>query len=70
MASAPRSAVHLFRAAAVFALLANIGGSIVAATHSGFECGNWPGCTADALHRARDTNQTRVISNCAFWPVP
>lgn len=49
MASAPRSAVHLFRAAALFALLANIGGSVVAATHSGFECGNWPGCTADAL---------------------
>lgn len=49
MASAPRSAVHLFRAVALFALLANIGGSIVAATHSGFECGNWPGCTADAL---------------------
>lgn len=49
MASAPRTALTLFRLGALFALLANIGGSVVAATHSGFECGNWPGCTADAL---------------------
>ncbi|MFT3875792.1 MAG: hypothetical protein QM708_05140 [Propioniciclava sp.] len=49
MASAPRSAITLFRLGALFALLANIGGAVVAATHSGFECGDWPGCTADAL---------------------
>lgn len=47
--SVPRPLVALFRAAALFTLLAVLGGSVVAATHSGFECGNWPGCNADAL---------------------
>ncbi len=45
----PRWVTHLFRAAGLFTLLAVIGGSLVAATESGFECGNWPGCDVDAL---------------------
>ena len=39
----------LFRAASFFALVAVIMGSVVCATDSGFECGNWPGCTDRAL---------------------
>lgn len=46
---APRYAVVLFRTAAFFALLAVIGGALVCATDSGFECGNWPGCTDRTL---------------------
>ncbi|MFP5415928.1 MAG: hypothetical protein ACLGHZ_03485 [Actinomycetes bacterium] len=45
----PRPVLVLFRVAALFTLLAVIGGSMVAATESGFECGNWPGCSTDAL---------------------
>lgn len=45
----PRWVTHLFRAAGLFTLFAVIGGSLVAATESGFECGNWPGCDVDAI---------------------
>lgn len=49
MTTVPRWVLTLFRSARLFTLLAVIGGTLVAATHSGFECGNWPGCDADAL---------------------
>lgn len=49
MPAVPRSAVILFRVTALFTLLAVLGGAIVCATESGFECGNWPGCTDDAI---------------------
>lgn len=49
MSPVPRPVVILFRVAALFTLLAVVGGSMVAATESGFECGNWPGCFEDAL---------------------
>ncbi len=39
----------LYRLSALFAFLAVLGGAIVCATESGFECGNWPGCNTDAL---------------------
>ena len=39
----------LFRSASFFALVAVIMGAVVCATDSGFECGNWPGCTDRAL---------------------
>ncbi|MGB7963954.1 MAG: hypothetical protein WCF12_13495 [Propionicimonas sp.] len=45
----PKSTVMLFRAATLFTLLAVAMGSVVCATESGFECGNWPGCTDSAL---------------------
>ena len=45
----PRWVTLLFRAAGLFTLFAVIGGSLVAATESGFECGNWPGCDVDAI---------------------
>lgn len=45
----PRWVIHLFRAAGLFTFFAVIGGSLVAATESGFECGNWPGCDVDAI---------------------
>lgn len=38
-----------FQTATVLTLLAVALGSVVCATESGFECGNWPGCTASAL---------------------
>ncbi|HJE52175.1 MAG TPA: hypothetical protein K8V15_09435 [Tessaracoccus flavescens] len=47
--SAPRYAVIVYRITLVFTLLAVLGGAIVCATESGFECGNWPGCTDDAI---------------------
>ena len=47
--SVPRWVTLLFRAAGLFTLFAVIGGSLVAATESGFECGNWPGCDVDAI---------------------
>lgn len=40
---------RLFSAAALFTLLAVAMGSVVCATQSGFECGHWPGCDANAL---------------------
>lgn len=49
MTTVPRWVTILFRTAGLFTLFAVIGGSLVAATHSGFECGNWPGCDADAI---------------------
>ena len=49
MTTVPRWVLTLFRLAGLFTLLAALGGTLVAATHSGFECGNWPGCEADAL---------------------
>lgn len=45
----PKSTVMLFRAATLFTLIAVAMGSVVCATESGFECGNWPGCTDSAL---------------------
>lgn len=39
----------LFRAASVLAFIAVVMGSVVCATDSGFECGNWPGCTDHTL---------------------
>lgn len=39
----------LYRVGALLAFLAVLGGAIVCATESGFECGNWPGCTDSAL---------------------
>ena len=41
--------ITVFRLAALFTLLAVAMGSVVCATESGFECGNWPGCTDSAL---------------------
>ena len=38
-----------FETATVLTFLAVALGSVVCATESGFECGNWPGCTASAL---------------------
>ena len=49
MTTVPRWVTILFRTAGLFTLFAVLGGSLVAATHSGFECGNWPGCDADAI---------------------
>ena len=49
MTTVPRWVTLLFRAAGLFTLFAVVGGSVVAATESGFECGNWPGCFEDAL---------------------
>lgn len=48
-AAVPRATRITFRTAGVLTLLAVIGGAVVCATESGFECGNWPGCDADAL---------------------
>lgn len=39
----------LFRTASVLALIAVVMGAVVCATDSGFECGNWPGCTDRSL---------------------
>lgn len=39
----------LFRTASVLAFVAVVMGSVVCATDSGFECGNWPGCTDRTL---------------------
>ena len=41
--------VRVFQLTTVCTLLAVALGSVVCATESGFECGNWPGCTADSL---------------------
>ncbi|MDO5534335.1 MAG: hypothetical protein Q4F65_06765 [Propionibacteriaceae bacterium] len=49
MTTVPRWVLILFRAAGLFTLFAVVGGALVAATESGFECGNWPGCDADAI---------------------
>ncbi len=40
---------RIFQLATVLTFLAVALGSVVCATESGFECGNWPGCTASAL---------------------
>ncbi len=40
---------RIFGLATVLTFLAVALGSVVCATESGFECGNWPGCTASAL---------------------
>jgi cytochrome c oxidase assembly protein subunit 15 len=40
---------RIFQLATLLTFLAVALGSIVCATESGFECGNWPGCTASAL---------------------
>lgn len=45
----PKSTVALFRTATLFTAIAVAMGSVVCATESGFECGNWPGCTDSAL---------------------
>ena len=47
--SVPTSTRTVFRLASLFTLVAVIMGSVVCATESGFECGNWPGCTDNAL---------------------
>ena len=57
MPAAPRTTVLVFRAAALFTLLAVVGGALVCATESGFECGNWPGCDADALLPSGPVNE-------------
>lgn len=57
MPAAPRTTVLVFRAAALFTLLAVVGGALVCATESGFECGNWPGCNADALLPSGPVNE-------------
>lgn len=45
----PNSTRTVFRLATLLALIAVAMGSIVCATESGFECGNWPGCTTSAM---------------------
>lgn len=45
----PTSTRRVFQLATLLTFLAVALGSIVCATESGFECGNWPGCTASAL---------------------
>jgi heme a synthase len=40
---------RIFQLATLLTFLAVALGSVVCATESGFECGNWPGCTASAL---------------------
>lgn len=45
----PNSTRTVFRLATMLALIAVAMGSIVCATESGFECGNWPGCTTSAM---------------------
>ena len=45
----PTATRRVFDLAALLTLLAVALGSVVCATESGFECGNWPGCTASAL---------------------
>src|SRR5664279_1040016 len=40
---------RIFQLATLLTFLAVALGSIVCATESGFECGNWPGCTASDL---------------------
>lgn len=44
-----RAAVTTFRVATALTIGAVALGSVVCATQSGFECGNWPGCDAHAL---------------------
>ncbi|HET7723757.1 MAG TPA: hypothetical protein VFK68_03895 [Propionibacteriaceae bacterium] len=48
-AAVPIATRRVFDLAALLTLLAVALGSVVCATESGFECGNWPGCTASAL---------------------
>lgn len=45
----PPATRTVFRLASLLTLLAVMMGSVVCATESGFECGNWPGCSGDAL---------------------
>ncbi|MBI4901777.1 MAG: hypothetical protein HY829_15060 [Actinobacteria bacterium] len=45
----PARTRRVFQGATLLTLLAVGLGSVVCATESGFECGNWPGCTASAL---------------------
>jgi heme a synthase len=45
----PATTRRVFQGATLLTLLAVGLGSVVCATESGFECGNWPGCTASAL---------------------
>lgn len=47
--SAPRTTLTVFRIAAACTIAAVALGSVVCATESGFECGNWPGCQTGAL---------------------
>lgn len=74
MTGVPTLARRLFQLASVFTLAAVVMGAVVCATQSGFECGNWPGCTdrallphgpvADALYRnpwIEMTHRTSVI---------
>ncbi len=45
----PTTTRRVFQLATLLTLLAVALGSVVCATESGFECGNWPGCTSSAL---------------------
>ena len=47
--SVPTVTRTTFRITSLLTLVAVIMGSVVCATESGFECGNWPGCTDSAL---------------------
>lgn len=47
--TAPTVTRRIFQLATLLTFLAVALGSVVCATESGFECGNWPGCTASAL---------------------
>lgn len=49
MASSARTTLIVFRIAAACTIAAVALGSVVCATESGFECGNWPGCQTGAL---------------------
>jgi len=53
----PTATLAVFRAASLFTLLAVVLGSVVCATESGFECGNWPGCTDNALLPSGGVNE-------------
>ncbi|HSN11493.1 MAG TPA: COX15/CtaA family protein [Propionibacteriaceae bacterium] len=48
-ATVPTTTRRVFQLATLLTLLAVALGSVVCASESGFECGNWPGCTASAL---------------------
>ncbi len=45
----PRTAVVVFRLAALFTLLAAVMGAMVSATASGAACPTWPGCFSDSV---------------------